>query len=366
MLAGGGITNGVIKSLTNAPTDTSEGKEWLSTAFTLTTAVSASIAFGYIVLAQPLASLLLKGSYAYLFLFLAATQAVVAYGNLILAEISSRGDSALYARIQIFGTILATCVLAVLVKKIGFEGAAISLILMPALPAIIAFYHSFRNRRELFTSFTWKPNHHRSRHLLSFSTATIIGATSVPLAHMFIRELQGTALGWSTVGHWQGVVKISDVYMQFVGVVLINYAIPRIAAAEMNDLALAELKKIMSLLLGLVTLGLALLYTARNWVIQLVFSDSFLPMSDLLLAQFAGDILRTAAASISFFFMARGYLTASIGYEFLQGPVMIGAFLVLQSGSGTHAPVYAHLLTNALLAATMGATLKIWISKTSK
>lgn len=360
MLAGGGITNGVIKSLANASTDTAEGKEWLSTAFTLSTKVSLAIAIACITLAHPLASSLLKGNAFYLFFILAAAQAIVAYGNLILAEASSRGDSAFYAKTHIIGTLSATCALVFLIKAFGFEGAAAGLILMPALPGLIALYHSLRKRPDLIGSFYWNPNRQRSRHLLSFSTATVIGALSVPLAHLVIREYHSSQFGWNTVGHWQGIVKISDVYMQFVGVVLINYAIPRFAAAPTIDRALAELGKTMSLLLSLMTVGLALLYTLRNWAIPLVFSESFLPMSDLLPAQLAGDILRTAAASISFFFMARGYLTLSIGYEFLQGPVLIAVFFLLQDAAGIYAPVYAHLVSNLLLTATMAATLKIW------
>lgn len=366
MLAGGGITNGVIRSLASNPISTPEGKRWLSAAFTLTTGISAAVAFACILLAQPLSGMLLKGDYAYLFMTLALVQAVVAYGNLVVAEASSRGDSAFYARINIIGTLLATCALAILVKNYGFQGAAFGLVLMPALPGIIALHHALRRRRDMLDSWKWEPDRHRTQRLLSFSTATVIGATSIPAAHLFIREVLGSNTGWTTVGHWQGVVKISDVYMQFVGVFLINYAMPRFAAAIDTDRALTELAKVLALLLGIVTTGLAVLYALRNWAIILIFSDAFLPMSDLLPAQLAGDLLRTTAASISFFFMARGYVSVSIGYEFLQGPILAILFILFQDGAGIYAPVYAHLASNAILAATMGLILLIWIRRSAQ
>lgn len=360
MLAGGGITNGVIKSLASTPINTPEGKRWLSTAFTVTTAISATVALAYVVFAQPLSSLLLKGSYAYLFFGLAAAQAIVGYGNLVLAEASSRGDSAFYAKINVIGTLIATSALVLFVMYFGFEGAAVGLILMPAVPGIIALHHALRHHKDLRDGCNWHPDRHRTKRLLSFSTATVIGATSVPIAHLVIREIMGSELGWNTVGHWQGVVKISDVYMQFVGVVLINYAIPRFAAAIDTNRALAELRKAMALLLGVVIPGLSVLYAIRDWAIQLVFSDAFLPMSDLLPAQMFGDAFRTAAASISFFFMARGHIVLSIIYEFLQGLILVVTFLWFQESAGAHAPVYAHLASNIILAAAMGLALLFW------
>ncbi len=116
----------------------------------------------------------------------------------------------------------------------------------------------------------------------------------------------------------------------------------------------------MALLLGVVIPGLSVLYAIRDWAIQLVFSDAFLPMSDLLPAQMFGDAFRTAAASISFFFMARGHIVLSISYEFLQGLILVVTFLWFQESAGAHAPVYAHLASNIILAAAMGLALLFW------
>lgn len=359
MLAGGGITNGVIKSLASTPLTTIEGRSWMSTAFTLTTVISIAVGFVLVGLAQPLSGLLLKGEYAYLFFCLALAQAVIAYGNIIQAEASSRCDSAFYAKVNVIGTVLATCVFIIFVMTFGFEGAAFGVIMTSALPSVIALHHTVRNRRELLYGCRWHVDRSQIRHLLSYSMVTVIGATSIPVAQLIVRELFGEKYGWNEVGFWQGVVKMSDVYMQFVGVILINHAMPRFAAAIDIDSALVELRKVLVFLLITVSAGLAAIYVSRIWAIQLVFSDAFLPMSDFLPAQFGGDVFRMIAASISFFLMGRGYVALSIAYEFLQGPTFIALFLLLQDCAGTYGPVYAHMASNATLAAIMGLTLLI-------
>lgn len=366
MLAGGGITNGTIKVLSNSPYNTEEGKKWLSAAFTLTTLVSITIALPLIILAKPLSGALLKKESLYLFFCLAATQTIIAYGNLIQAEASSRTDSAFYAKINVLGTILGTIIIAILIRAFGFEGAALGLILMPALPGVIALFHAFNKQKDLLGSLRWRFDLSRIKHLMSFSTVTLIGAISLPASQIITREIFGERHGWSDVGIWQGAVKISDVYMQFIGVMLINHAMPRFAAAVDTRQALIELRKTLTLLLTIIIIGLATLYTLRTWVIQFIFSDEFLEISNLLPAQFAGDILRTVSASISFFFMARGHIIVPIVYEIGQGFIFIISFLALQESTGNYAPVYAHLASCSSLAIMMIFSLSIFFKKTDQ
>ncbi|MFC5769132.1 O-antigen translocase [Thauera sinica] len=366
MLAGAGVTNGLIKVLAGAPANTVEGKAWVSTAFTVTTLASAIIALLLIIFSEMLANRLLQGHLSSVFLGLALAQSVVAYGNLVQAEASSRGDSAFYAKTNILGTVLGAGIIAAAVHMSGFEGAAYGVMLMPALPGLLGFCYALKKNSEFFRHLGWSVDKSRIRHLLSFSIVTLIGATSIPIAHLIIRDVVGRQSGWDQVGLWQGAVKISDVYMQFVGVVLVNYALPRCAAATNLDRAVVELKTTLLWLLLAISAGLLLLYLIRNIVIELVFSKDFLPMSDFFAAQFIGDIFRTVAASISFMFMARGIIRVSMMFELLQGVFLVVAFMLLANVAGRLAPVYAHVMTYGVLAIMMSLGLMAWVKRNQR
>ena len=364
MFAGGGITNGLIKVLAKSPIESKDGQAWLSTAFTLTTIISALVAILLAVFSSTLSDHLMQGGFAALFICLGLAQAFVGYGSLIQAEASSRGESGFYAKVNILGTLLGTAILAVSVSFFGFNGAAYSVMLMPAITGIVAFLFMFFHRRQLLKFFRFLFDRIRMRHLMSFSVLALVGSTSVPIAQILMRDGLAQQFGWEQVGLWQGVIKLSDVYMQFVGVVLMNYVLPRYASASNVHSVIEEFKLSLMWLLSALLLGFVVLYGLRNFIVKLVFSDEFLPMTDYFLPQMVGDVFRTVASAISIIFMARGAVRVSILFEFAQGMFLFLAFMVLRDSFGAMAPVYAHVITYGLLSILMAIGLGYWFSRT--
>lgn len=363
MFAGGGITNGLIKVLAESPVASKEGRAWFATAFTLTTIISAFVALLLMVFSSALSSRLMQGSFAALFVGLGIAQAIVGYGSLVQAEASSRGESSFYAKVNILGTLVGTLVLAFAVNSFGFHGAAYSVMLMPAMTGLVALFFMVINRRELFRYSRFLIDKVRMRHLLSFSVLALVGSTSVPVAQILMRDGMAQNFGWEQVGLWQGVIKLSDVYMQFVGVVLINYVLPRYAAAANLKLVIKEFKISLIWLLSVLLLGFIILYSLKNIVVKLVFSDAFLPMTDYFLLQMIGDIFRTGASAISFVFMARGAVRVCIAFEFAQGIILFTFFVLLLTICGPMTPVYAHVITYGLLSISMAVGLGFWLRR---
>lgn len=364
MFAGGGITNGLIKVLAKSPIESKDGQAWLSTAFTLTTIISALVAILLSVFSTTLSDHLMQGGFAALFICLGLAQAFVGYGSLIQAEASSRGESGFYAKVNILGTLLGTAILAVSVIFFGFNGAAYSIMLMPAITGIVAFLFMFFHRRQLLQFFKFFFDRVRMRHLMSFSVLALVGSTSVPIAQILMRDGLAQQFGWEQVGLWQGVIKLSDVYMQFVGVVLMNYVLPRYASASNAHSVIEEFKLSLMWLLSALLLGFVVLYGLRDFIVRLVFSDEFLPMTDYFLPQMVGDIFRTVASAISIIFMARGAVRVSILFEFAQGMFLFLAFMVMRGSFGAMAPVYAHVITYGLLSILMAIGLGYWFRRT--
>lgn len=363
MLAGGGISNGLIKVLAKAPLNGSEGKAWYASAFTLTTLVCGAVALVIASMSAVLSNYFMPRIGALLFVVLALSQIVIAYGNLPLAEASSRGDIRTFSLVNMLGTLLGAILVVGAVYYAGFSGAAFSVVLMPAMIGLCGLAYATLGRRTLLRSCSWSIKPDRMKHLMSFSMVTLIGALSVPLAQLFMRDAMGQALGWEQVGQWQAVIKLSDVYMQFMGVVLINFVLPRLAAAVDMRHVLSEWLSSVSALVAVLLAGFIVFYFLRHFFITLVFSSDFLPMTKLLAPQMAGDVLRTIAASVSYVFMARGAVRVSFGFELMQGVILVCTFSLLITGAGEMAPVYAHLFTYLSLSIVMTFGLLIWMKR---
>lgn len=351
MLAGGGITNGVIKVLSVARSDTLEGQRWLANAFSITLIFSLALALILTSGAAFISDNLLQGRFYLAILVLAATQFLVGIGNLLLAEASSNGNSGKYASINVIGTVSGAMLIAVGSYWYGLNGASLATVVAPAMLGVVGMAELLRSRYVLFF-IRPKVDWVRVRHLLSFSSLTLVGALSVPLAQMYIREAMASNISWESVGLWQATAKISDVYMQFVGVILINHALPRFSSSD-DQGARRELKRVVTWLLGFLALCFSVLWLFRDFAITLVFSEVFLPMEKYFLPQMVGDLLRTTAAAFSFFLLARGRIRVPLGFEFAQGVGLFLCYQLVVSSAGEMAPVYAHVATYFVLVSLM-------------
>lgn len=365
MLAGGAISSGLIKVLAKTPVTEPEGRAWFSSAVSLSTLISISVALLFCAFSGMLSEHFMPGIGTLPFVLLAVSQIVIALGNLPLAEASSRGDTRTYSLINISGTAIGTGLIVVTTLVGGLVGSAYAVVLMPAMVGVVALAYLLACRRELLTGSRWLLESVRIKHLMSFSLVTLVGALSIPLAQLFIRDVMGRALGWEQVGLWQGVVKFSDVYMQFIGVALLNFVLPRYSAAKDMQQVLKEWLGSVSALIAVLLAGFLVFYSLSGFIITLVFSEAFLPMTQLFAPQMAGDVLRTVAASISYIFMVRGAVRVSFAFEFMQGVILVCAFNYLIGSAGAMAPVYAHLFTYLLLSLVMAFGLFLLVKRKS-
>lgn len=356
MLAGGGITNGVIKVLSVDRSDTAEGQRWIASALAITLAFSTGLALILLGSASRISDNLLQGEFYPAILVLAVAQFLVGVGSLVLAEACSQGNSRKYAAINIIGTISGATLVVAGAYWYGLNGAAFATVLSPAMIGIVGMVAMLQSRHAILfvrPEVDWV----RVRHLLSFSSLTLVGALSVPLAQMYIREAMASDFSWESVGLWQGTAKISDVYMQFVGVILINHALPRFSNRDTRK-ALLELRRIVAWLLAFLVLGFGVLWIFLDFAIALVFSEAFLPMRKYFLPQMFGDFLRTIAAAFSFFLLARGQIRVPLGFEFAQGIGLFLCFELMAGIAGQMAPVYAHVSTYLVLVSLMAWQLR--------
>lgn len=363
MFAGGGITNGLIKVLARSPLPSVIGQNWINVAFSITTAVSLGIGLLIAAFASPLADYLIQPGFTAVLVLLALTQGLVGYAAVVQAELSSRGQSWTYAKINIVGTLLGTLGLVLAVFIFNFRGAAYSIVLMPAATAVVAIGYLLINQKKMLSALRIDFDSGRTKQLAAFSLVTMVGAVSVPMAQIFIRSDFAALEGWHQVGLWQGIIKLSDLYMQLVGVFLINYLLPKYSAAPTFRAALDELKATLALVVPVMVCVFFVVYWLRFWVVQLVFSDAFQPMTDYFVVQMLGDLLRTVAAAISFLFMARGHVRVAIIFELAQGLLLMISFTCWADSGGKMAPVYAHLTTYLILASGMLVGLLFWAKK---
>jgi O-antigen/teichoic acid export membrane protein len=351
MFAGGGISNGLIKSLA-ASVNEDERLTYISAALAIYVLSSCFTTVLCFFCSQSHYSLQFFGGEGFspAIKLLALSQWLVGAYNICQAIFSGYKKLHLFIIVNIAGPLLGTALLFTLLFLFGFAGAAIGLVLLPACGGIVALCLLPQVQQIKWHLIHFKLHGSKAKMLLSYSVLMLVAASSVSVAQIFVRELLAEDQGWQAVGYWFGIIKISDVYMQFIGMLLANYAMPIFSAATcLNELE-AEIKKILYPLLLGAALVLMLFYVLRTYAIILLFSDKYILMNELFLPQFIGDYLRIIFSIFVYVFLARGNRLLLILMELLQGiGLFVLAYALLSKQYGLMAPVYAHVLVYSFM-----------------
>lgn len=349
MLAAGGIGNGLTRQLAVSQ-NAADQYRWLGAAFKIYMATSAAIAIFLIVLSGRLAGwLVADAGYAIVFVCLAVGQAIVGAANLAQSIAAARGDYLFMLRISIIGAAAGAVVVGVGVWSGGVIGGAVALVINAALPGLAAITLKRRSLPLLFGQMRGGVARGDVVILLKYASIALIGAASLSLSQIASRNLVGQSLGWDAVGLWQIVVRISDVYMQLISVLVMGYVLPRLAAYSNFRSMNFPFLRACGGIGGVFIVGAVAVYLARNMIIPLLFSETYLPATALLQFQLIGDFFRVIAVFLSVALMARGLTKMSMVYEALQGILTFALTASLIGPTGLSAPLHAYYLTYAIL-----------------
>jgi O-antigen/teichoic acid export membrane protein len=340
LFAGGGITNGVIRHISAAPSSDQQ-RRWMSAANTITLLSSIALAAVAFVLGLFGSNAIFGDTaYAAVFIGVAAPQALLGYGNLALGDFSGIGDNRTFAAVQIVANILSLLLLIALTRFMGLHGAILGLIVGPSLIGVVALWRFFRNVscRGMFR-IVW--DRRSMMDLLSYAAVMASSVTAVPLAQLLIRADLSERLGWEVVGYWQAVAKISDANMTFVGVIIINYLLPQLSRLHQTASALRFLVRFGTLMQGVFIATCGLIYAMREYLLVIIYSEQFLNASSLVLPQLVGDALKLATLLLYYYFLSRGRALTVFICELALGVALYGLYLGLVPSHGAAAPIYA-------------------------
>lgn len=169
--------------------------------------------------------------------------------------------------------------------------------------------------------FTGKLNKLYIYKLIKFALMAITSAICVPVMLLIIRTNIEKNLGISEAGYWQATWKISEIYLMLVTGGLAAYYLPRVSEIRNKNELILELKKVYSFTIPIVLLSSLFIYEFRDLIIKILFTSEFMPMRDLFLWQFIGDIIKVISWVISYLMlgkgMAKSYIISEIGFSLL-------------------------------------------------
>ena len=264
--------------------------------------------------------------------------------NFQIAVLNGLEKVDLLAKINIIssiGTIILAAVLCLLTKK--WQTAALALYVVPAFYFCLL---SFRSKFPVFKS-ALNIDSIINKELRKYSYFGIVSAICLPVIQLIIRNQLVMNYSVDSAGLWQGVNKLSEVYLVLISSILSIYLIPKVSASDSKEKIVSIVRSTLIYTLFLALVLILSVYFLKSFLINILFSKSFLGMSSLFAYQLPGDFFKIISWVFSFSLLAKGHVKDVLVFEIASGLLYLLLAFLLINKQGLVGSILAYTLNYA-------------------
>ena len=342
VLAGGGILNGIVKYVAEYKGAPDRLHPFLSNALAYTLIFSTLLFIAITLSAKQLSLILFGGDeFTQLIIFLGLIQYFYGRVSFCNGTINGLRETTKFAKIIIFGTLIGLPTSYFLIITYGFSGAVLGLAAVNACLLLPAMYEL--QKLEFFKKIKFSINKQDTIRLSKFSAMQMFSLATLPLAEMYIRSLIIHNAGWHEAGLWQGLMRLSSVYVGFFTTFLAAYYMPTLSEILDKNQIFKYVAKYVVTIGSIFILIAVMVYTFREFVFSVIFSKEFIIPAEYVRYQLTGDLFKIMSYVIGFLIVAKAKTKLYIMAELAQTAFYLGVatWLIKVGGVSKVFPAYA-------------------------
>jgi PST family polysaccharide transporter len=309
-----GFQNGIIKYVAENEKDKTEFQKLITTVFISLLLVAIVLSGILFFFATHWNNQIFGTHFEYSFVFkvLALALPWYAVSLFFVSVINGLGLFKKVIWITILGNAIGLLVSLVLIWNYKTLGALLAIVVSPALLFLVSFYFVNKELSFLNTIRLQVFDFKIIKNLSSYSLMALVSSVFGPLVFLAIRKNVIVTVGIDQAGYWETMTRISSYYMLFVSTILSVYFLPKLASAKNNGETKIVFWSYYKSILPLFVVGLAMIYGLRFFIVELLFTKTFLPVTDLFFWQLVGDLLKVAFLILGYQFFAKKLTVAFI------------------------------------------------------
>lgn len=343
-----GFQNGIVKYVAEYREDKGQLQKIISTAFISLLFVAVVLSFVLYFFAAFWNKEIFGNNFEYQIVFKATALVLPWFGIsvFLLSLINGLGKFKQVIWINSIGNAIGLVVSVFMILHFKTLGALLSIVISPALLFFVTFYYInkefpfFRNIRFLYFDFQVIKN------LSSYSLMALVSSVVGPLVYLAIRKNVILEVGLEQAGFWETITRISTYYMMFVTTILAVYFFSKLAVAKDNE----ETKKVFwsfyRNIMPLFIVAVVVIYFSRFFIVKLLFTNEFIPVTSLFFWQLSGDVLKAASLILGFQFFAKKLTLAFIISELASLAILYFSSVYLVKIFGVQGIVMAQAFDN--------------------
>lgn len=305
-MGNGGINTGITKYVAEYKEDNEQVRGYISNALRITIICSLIVSIILIVFCRQLSQwILLSDEYYYVFILFGITLIFFTLNGLITSILNGFKEFRLYVRVSIFGTIAGLIYSILLVYLWGLSGAMINAVTFQSIMLFVTLWICRKlpwMKREYFIQKFNKPI---VKKYLGYSLMTITTLALLPTCQMLLRGYVISELSPTDAGIWEGMNRISSMYLSVITSAFSIYYLPRLSeitdAAGLRHEIFRCYKVVVPMLLGISFV----IFLLKHFILWFLFTPEFYPMESLFGWQLAGDIFKMCSWLLSFLMVAK-------------------------------------------------------------
>jgi PST family polysaccharide transporter len=335
-VATGGITTGVTKYIAEYKNDTEVVRGYIGAAVKIVLFFSLLCGL-FLILGAPILSnrILLDSKYSFVFIVFGVTLIFYTANTLLLAVINGYKQFNLYVKASIVSSLIGLLLSLLLVIPFGVNGALLNAVTSQSLVFFIVFFLAKKaNFSCLEKTYLWnKFDKVKAIRFFRFALMHLVAAFAAPVSQLVIRNYVINYYSLQTAGLWEGMNRLSNVYLMIITSSFGVYYLPRLSELKTGVEIRKEIRTAYKVIIPCLLIGLSCVYFGRFFIIKTLFSSEFLGMADLFLWRIIGDFLKMASWLISYLMIAKSmtryFITTEIIFSVLYVLLVIILIYVL-------------------------------------
>lgn len=317
-LATGGINSGITKYVAEYKSDASKVKQYLATAFRITVVCSLLVGLVLLLLCKQLSSLIMMTpQYWYVFAIFGITITFYGLNNMLVSVVNGYKQFNKYVKVNIVSSIFGVAFTVALVLALGLPGALISAVTFQSL---MIFVSVLMLRKLEWLRKDWLVGKFKrtiASQYFRYALMTLLSAFLVPISQMLLRGYVISEISITEAGWWEGMNRISNMYLMVITSSFSVYYLPRLSEISDRIELRHEIFKCYKVIVPLLLAGFTVIYFLRFFIVKLLFTHEFMPMTQLFIWQMAGDFFKICSWLLAFLMVAKSMTKAYISTEII-------------------------------------------------
>ena len=317
-LATGGINSGITKYVAEYKSDASKVKQYLATAFRITVVCSLLVGLVLLLLCKQLSSLIMMTpQYWYVFAIFGITITFYGLNNMLVSVVNGYKQFNKYVKVNVVSSIFGVSFTVALVLALGLPGALISAVTFQSL---MIFVSVLMLRKLEWLRKDWLVGKFKrtiASQYFRYALMTLLSAFLVPISQMLLRGYVISEISITEAGWWEGMNRISNMYLMVITSSFSVYYLPRLSEISDRIELRHEIFKCYKVIVPLLLAGFTVIYFLRFFIVKLLFTHEFMPMTQLFIWHMAGDFFKICSWLLAFLMVAKSMTKAYISTEII-------------------------------------------------